>query len=358
VGAQAAGKGRPAAGGGAAPGPLERSRALLRAVQPTLWQRYRLGQDNAPRRLGGERALADWRPWMNEQQFEKMKSDPGFIAALDQSGGSTPGALKHYGIDSDAYSNDDEMFALMHAMRSRIVSSPAFNGDRIVGAILFENTLDRQIQGIDSVPYLWDTKHVVPFLKVDKGLAADADGVQIMKPIPDLDALLSKARDKGAFGTKMRSFIKLANPDGVRAIVDQQFELARQILDAGLVPIVEPEIDIHSPEKAEAEKLLKAAILEHLDRLAPDDHVIVKLSLPSIDDFYTDLLNHARVLRVVALSGGYSQEEACTLLARNHGVIASFSRALTEGLFVNQTDEEFDAVLDRSIANIYAASVK
>ncbi len=295
---------------------------------------------------------------MNEQQFEKVKSAPGFIAALDQSGGSTPSALEHYGIGSDAYSNDDEMFALVHAMRSRIVSSPAFDGDRILGSILFENTMDRQIQGVDSVRYLWETKHVVPFLKVDKGLVAEADGVQVMKPIPDLDALLSKAGDKGAFGTKMRSFIKRANPGGVKAIVDQQFELARQILSADLVPIIEPEVDIHSPEKAEAEKLLKAGILEHLDRLAPDEHVIVKLSLPSVDDFYEDLLNHARVLRVVALSGGYTQEEACALLARNHGVIASFSRAFSEGLSVDQPDEEFDAVLDRSIANIYAASIK
>ncbi len=295
---------------------------------------------------------------MNEQQFEKVKSAPGFIAALDQSGGSTPNALKHYGIGSDAYSNDDEMFALMHAMRTRIVLSPGFDGDRILAAILFEDTMDRQIQGVDSVRYLWDTKHVVPFLKVDKGLAAEADGVQVMKPIPDLDALLSKAGDKGAFGTKMRSFIKLANPDGVKAIVDQQFELAHQILNAGLVPIIEPEVDIHSPEKAEAEKLLKAGILEQLDRLAPDQPVMVKLSLPSVDDFYADLVSHSRVLRLVALSGGYSQEEACALLARNHGVIASFSRALTEGLSVDQTDEEFDAVLDRSIANIYAASIK
>jgi fructose-bisphosphate aldolase class I len=250
------------------------------------------------------------------------------------------------------------MFALMHAMRSRIVSTPAFDGDRILGSILFENTMDRQIQGVDSVSYLWDTKHVVPFLKVDKGLAAEADGVQVMKPIPGLDALLEKARNKGAFGTKMRSFIKMANPDGVKAVLDQQFELARQILNAGLVPIVEPEIDIHSPEKAEAEKLLKAAIVGQLDRLPSDQHIMIKLSLPSVDDFYADLLNHARVLRVVALSGGYSQEEACALLARNHGVIASFSRALTEGLSVDQTDAEFDALLDRSIASIYAASVK
>jgi fructose-bisphosphate aldolase, class I len=295
---------------------------------------------------------------MNDQQFNKMKVGKGFIAALDQSGGSTPKALLLYGIPESAYSDDDEMFALVHQMRSRIITSSSFNGDRVIAAILFEDTLDREIGGRGSADYLWNVKSVVPFLKVDKGLATEADGAQVMKPIPDLETVLGRAVEKGVFGTKMRSFIKTADDTGIKSVVDQQFEIAHQIVAKGLVPIVEPEIDIHSPEKAEAEKLLKAAILEHLDRLAPDDHVIVKLSLPSIDDFYTDLLNHARVLRVVALSGGYSQEEACTLLARNHGVIASFSRALTEGLFVNQTDEEFDAVLDRSIANIYAASVK
>jgi fructose-bisphosphate aldolase, class I len=294
---------------------------------------------------------------MSQQQFERMKSGLGFIAALDQSGGSTPSALEHYGIGRDAYSNDAEMFALMHAMRSRIMSSPSFTGDRILGTILFEDTLDRQVQGADTVQYLWDVKRVVPFLKIDKGLAPEADGVQVMKPIPDLDGLLSKAKTKGAFGTKMRSFIKRADPAGVKAIVDQQFDLAHRILESGLVPIIEPEVDIHSPEKGEAEKLLKAGIHEQLEQIDPKDQVITKLSLPDVEDFYLDLVNHPRVLRVVALSGGYTQDEACTLLARNHGVIASFSRALTEGLSVDQSDEEFNAVLDRSIAKIYAAAI-
>jgi fructose-bisphosphate aldolase class I len=293
---------------------------------------------------------------MSEQQFEKIKSGSGFIAALDQSGGSTPKSLQLYGIEENAYADDDEMFVLMHAFRSRIITSPSFGGERIVGAILFEDTLGRQIEGIDAAPYLWNVKEVVPFLKIDKGLAAEENGAQVLKPIPDLDDLLSKAKSKDVFGTKMRSVIRFANPAGVEALVDQQFELARRILAAGLVPIVEPEIDIHSPVKSEAETMLKAALLKGLASLAADESVMLKLTLPEVDDFYLDLVGHPRVLRVVALSGGYSREEADTRLARNHGVIASFSRALTEGLSVNQTDEEFDAALDRAIAGISRAS--
>jgi fructose-bisphosphate aldolase, class I len=294
---------------------------------------------------------------MNDEQFQKVKSGSGFIAALDQSGGSTPKALELYGIPESAYSNDDEMFALVHEMRSRIITSPAFNGDRIVGAILFEGTMDRTIEGQDSSRYLWDVKGVVPFLKVDKGLAAEEDGVQVMKPIPDLDQLLARARQKDVFGTKMRSFIKRANPVGVKAVVDQQFELARQIVAAGLMPIIEPEVDIHSPDKSEAEALLKAAIVEQLGSVGAGEQVMLKLSLPDVDDFYADLVSHPRVLRVVALSGGYTRDEADALLVRNHGVIASFSRALTEGLFVDQSAAEFDATLDEAIAGIYAASL-
>jgi fructose-bisphosphate aldolase, class I len=294
---------------------------------------------------------------MNEQQVQKVRSESGFVAALDQSGGSTPKALELYGIPEDAYSGDDEMFALMHEMRSRIITSPSFDGDRILGAILFENTMDRQIDGRDSAEYLWNVKRVVPFLKVDKGLAGEIDGVQLMKPIPDLNALLTRAIDKGLFGTKMRSVIKLANDAGVKSVVDQQFDIARQILAAGLVPIIEPEIDIHSPQKAEAEALLEAAIVEQLGELASDHVVMLKLTLPERDDFYADLVAHPNVLRVVALSGGYGREEATARLARNHGVIASFSRALTEGLSVQQSDEDFDAALDDSIAGIFAASI-
>jgi fructose-bisphosphate aldolase class I len=294
---------------------------------------------------------------MNEQHLHKVRFDRGFIAALDQSGGSTPKALALYGVPEDAYSGDDEMFAVMHEMRSRIITSPSFNGDRVLGAILFENTMDRQIEGRDSAEYLWTVKRVVPFLKVDKGLAGEVDGVQVMKPIPDLDALLARATDKGLFGTKMRSVIKLANDAGVKSVVDQQFDIGRQILAAGLVPIIEPEIDIHSPQKGEAEALLEAAILEQLGQLAPGQYVMLKLTLPEIDDFYADLVKHPNVLRVVALSGGYGRGEANARLARNHGVIASFSRALTEGLSVQQSDEEFDAMLNDSIAAIFEASV-
>ncbi len=293
---------------------------------------------------------------MDDEQFQKVKFARGFIAALDQSGGSTPKALKLYGIGADAYSNDDEMFAVVHEMRTRIITSPSFNGDRILGAILFEDTMDREIEGRGSVDYLWSVKNVVPFLKVDKGLADEVDGVQIMKPIPDLDTLLTRASEKGVFGTKMRSVIELAKEAGVQAVVDQQFEVGCRILDAGLVPIIEPEVDIHSPEKADAEALLKAAILEQLGQLDEDRYVMLKLTLPEVDDFYAELGSHPNVLRVVALSGGYSREEANARLARNPGVVASFSRALTEGLTAQQSAEEFDAALNESIGSIFAAS--
>ena len=306
---------------------------------------------------------------MNAQQLEKVRTADGFVAALDQSGGSTPKALGLYGIAESAYSNDEEMFDLMHRMRARIITSPAFNGDRILGAILFEMTMDRQIEGRDTAEYLWQEKSVVPFLKVDKGLADEADGAQVMKPIPELGSLLDRANEKGVFGTKMRSVIKLANEAGVRAVVDQQFEVGHQILDAGLVPIIEPEIDINSPEKAEAEELLRAAITAHADRLNDDQHVMLKLTLPETlqhvmlkltlpetDNFYADLVKHPRVLRVVALSGGYSRAEANARLSRNNGVIASFSRALTEGLDVNQSDDEFNAMLGNTIQSIFEAS--
>ncbi len=294
---------------------------------------------------------------MNEQQFQKIKSGRGFIAALDQSGGSTPKALQAYGIPEDAYSDDDEMFALMHEMRTRLITSPSFSGDRILGAILFEDTLGRQIEGRGSADYLWNVKNVVPFIKVDKGLADEANGAQVMKPMPELTPLLDSAIEKGVFGTKMRSFIKLANATGIKAVVTQQFEIAHQILDTGLVPIIEPEIDIHSSQKAEAERLLKADIFDELGHLAPDQRVMVKISLPEEPDFYADLIRHANVLRVVALSGGYSRQEADAKLVANHHLIASFSRALTEGLTVNMSDKEFDSALDKSIASIYAASI-
>jgi fructose-bisphosphate aldolase class I len=294
---------------------------------------------------------------MSDRQYEKVKSGSGFIAALDQSGASTPKSLQLYGIEENAYSDDDEMFALMHAFRSRIITSPSFRGDRIVGAILFEDTLDRQIEGIEAASYLWSVKEVVPFLKIDKGLAAEANGVQILKPIPDLDDLLGKAMSKDVFGTKMRSVIRLASHAGVEAVVEQQFELAHRILAAGLVPIVEPEIDIYSPEKSEAETILKAAILERLASLGAGEDVMLKLTLPEVDDFYADLVRYPRVMRVVALSGGYSREEADARLTRNHGVIASFSRALTEDLSVNLTVQEFDASLERAMPGIYQASV-
>jgi fructose-bisphosphate aldolase class I len=292
---------------------------------------------------------------VNQEQLEKVRTGDGFIAALDQSGGSSPKALRLYGVDESQYANDEEMFDRIHEMRARIIKSPAFTGDRILGAILFENTMDRQIDGRDTGDVLW-SKGVVPFLKVDQGLAAAADGVQVMKPIGGLDELLKRAVDKGMFGTKMRSVIAEANEQGVGAVVRQQFEIGRQILDAGLVPIIEPEVDIHSPTKAEAEVLLEAAIRAELDQLG-DQQVMLKLTIPSEDDFYRGLIEHPNVLRVVALSGGYSREDACERLSRNRGMIASFSRALTEGLTAQQSDEEFDATLAAAIDRIFAASI-
>ncbi|MBM3799214.1 MAG: fructose bisphosphate aldolase [Actinobacteria bacterium] len=294
---------------------------------------------------------------MNAEQLERLRGAKGFIAALDQSGGSTPKALKLYGIAESEYSGDAQMFDLIHGMRSRMITSRVFNGDRILGAILFEGTMDRNIEGRGSADYLWTVKKVVPFLKVDKGLADEVDGAQIMKPMPDLDALLTRAVAKGIFGTKMRSVIKLADPAGIKAVVAQQFAVGRQILGHGLVPIIEPEVDIHSPNKAEAEKILRDELLAELNRQPADQPVMLKLTLPSIDDFYLDLVRHPSVLRVVALSGGYSRDDANTKLSHNHGVIASFSRALTEGLSAQQSDAEFDAALDAAIASIYAASL-
>jgi fructose-bisphosphate aldolase, class I len=293
---------------------------------------------------------------MNAEQLEKIKQERGFIAALDQSGGSTPKALSQYGVPESAYSNDAEMFDLMHAMRARIITNKAFDGDRILGAILFEQTMDRQIEGVDTAEYLWTVKRVVPFVKVDKGLADDADGTQVMKPMPDLDDLLARAVAKGVFGTKMRSVIKLADPTGVKAVVDQQFEVGERILGTGLVPIIEPEVDIKSPQKAEAEELLRTGILAGLDALGNDGPVMLKLTLPEVDDFYAELVAHPRVLKVVALSGGYSRAEANARLARNHGVVASFSRALTASLSAQQSDDEFTAALDEAIATIAEAS--
>jgi fructose-bisphosphate aldolase, class I len=293
---------------------------------------------------------------LNEQQLQKMKSLPGFIAALDQSGGSTPKALALYGINEGAWSNEDEMFAIVHQMRTRMITSPAFNGERIIGAILFENTMDREINGQPTADYLWDVKRVVPFLKVDKGLEPEKNGVQLMKPIPALAGLLKKAKGKRIFGTKMRSFIKQANEAGIEDIVKQQFELAAHIIAAGLVPIVEPEVDIHCPEKAKSEALLKAAILEKLNQPPAGQLVMLKLTLPEQDNFYADFVKHPKVLRVVALSGGYSREEANNRLRRNHGIIASFSWALAEGLSAHQSDAEFNATLDQSVQSIFEAS--
>ena len=293
---------------------------------------------------------------MNDHQLEKIRDRDGFIAALDQSGGSTPKALRLYGIGEDAWSGDDEMFSIVHGMRTRIVTSPSFDGGRILGAILFENTMDREIGGKPSARYLWEEKNVVPFLKVDKGLAPEENGAQLMKPMPELDSLLARAKENGVFGTKMRSVIKLANPHGVKAVVDQQFEIGRRIVEAGLVPIIEPEVDIHSPEKEQAEVLLKDAMLAHLDALGPDRKVMLKLTLPERENFYAECVNHPSVLRVAALSGGYTREEANARMTRNHGVIASFSRALTEGLTAQQSDDEFNAMLDSSIASIFDAS--
>jgi fructose-bisphosphate aldolase class I len=293
---------------------------------------------------------------MNSGQFEKVKSGRGFIAALDQSGGSTPKALALYGIPESAYSSDREMFDLMQEMRSRIMCSPSFNGDRILGAILFENTMDRQIGNKRTADYLWDVKGVVPFLKVDQGLEPELNGVQVMKPIPDLDSLLARARGRNMFGTKMRSVIKFADDAGIKAVVPQQFDVAGQILAAGLVPIIEPEVDIHSPAKAEAESMLKAALTEAMAGLSRGQHIMLKLTLPDCDDFYSDFVADPRVLRVLALSGGYRREEASDRLIRNPGVIASFSRALTEGLSAQQSDQDFDSALDEAVERIFRAS--
>lgn len=294
---------------------------------------------------------------MNNEQLTRMREGKGFIAALDQSGGSTPKALKLYGIDESAYSNDDEMFALIHQMRSRMMTSPAFTGERVLGAILFEGTMDREVEGVGAAEYLWTKKKVIPFLKVDKGLADEENDAQVMKPMPDLDALLTKAKSKGIFGTKMRSVIKESNAVGIEAVVAQQFAVGRQILAAGLVPIIEPEVDINSSTKGEAEVILKKALLAELDRQPADQPVMLKLTLPNVDGFYDELVAHKSVLRVVALSGGYSRDDANAKLSRNKGIIASFSRALTEGLSAQQSDAEFNAALGSAIESIYAASI-
>ena len=291
-----------------------------------------------------------------EDQLNKVRSADGFIAALDQSGGSTPKALRLYGIEGDAYSNDEEMFSVVHEMRTRIITSPAFDGSRILGAILFENTLDREIDGKETARYLWEKKNVAPFLKVDKGLADESDGVQVMKPIPNLSELLEKAKAQNVFGTKMRSVIKSADAVGIQKIVAQQFEIGRQIVAAGLTPIIEPEIDINAPDKAEAEGILREQLLAHLDKLGVDEMVMFKLTLPEESNFYHACQEHPNMLRVVALSGGYSREEANRRLAANNGMIASFSRALTEGLSAQQPEEAFNSMMDASIQSIFDAS--
>lgn len=293
---------------------------------------------------------------MNQEQLKRMQSGKGFIAALDQSGGSTPKALKAYGISEDRYSNDEEMFVIIHEMRTRIIKSPAFHSKHILGAILFENTMDRYIDGQYTADFLWEKKGIVPFLKVDKGLAPLKDGVQVMKPIDGLDNLLKRANERNIFGTKMRSFIKEANAEGIKTVVQQQFDIAKQIAAAGLVPIIEPEVDIHAQDKAESERILKEEFFKQLAKLDENVKVMFKVSLPTEDNFYSDLIKDPHVVRVVALSGGYSQAEANKILARNHGMIASFSRALTEGLSANQTDEEFNAILGKSIEAIAEAS--
>lgn len=292
----------------------------------------------------------------NAEQLKIVRTRPGFIAALDQSGGSTPKALGLYGVTEDAWSNDDEMFAVVHAMRSRIMTSPAFNGERILGAILFENTMDREVEGQSTASYLWKVKNVLPFLKIDKGLAPLENGAQVMNPNPGLPQLLKKAKAAGIFGTKMRSVIKEANQAGIKAVIEQQFEVGRQIVAAGLVPIIEPEVDIHCPDKAAAEDIMHAAILDQLNALGSDEIVMLKLTLPEKDDLFADLIAHPNVARVVALSGGYSREEANSRLSRQHGMVASFSRALAEGLQAQQSDKEFNAMLDASIQSIFDAS--
>ena len=293
---------------------------------------------------------------MNQQMHEKVANGDGFIAALDQSGGSTPGALEAYGVEKGSWSTDEEMFDLVHQMRSRIITSPAFTGDKIIGAILFEGTMDRDIEGVPSPTYLWESKGVVPFVKVDKGKESESDGVELMKPMPGLDDLLARARDKGVYGTKMRSVVYMANEAGIKAIVEQQFEVGRQILDAGLMPILEPEVDINSPEKGQAEELLRENIVAHLDQLPDGQQVMLKLSIPTEDGFYTTLINHPNVLRVVALSGGYSRDEANDRLSRNPGLIASSSRALIGELSAKQSDDEFDTALETAVDSIYRAS--
>ena len=293
---------------------------------------------------------------MNQEQAQRMTNGKGFIAALDQSGGSTPKALAAYGVAADSYQGEDEMFNLVHQMRTRIITSPAFDKQHILAAILFEQTMDREIEGKKTGDYLWDVKGIVPFLKVDKGLAAEENGVQLMKPMPGLDDLLKRAVERHIFGTKMRSVIKKASREGIKAIVDQQFEIGEKISEAGLVPIIEPEVDIHIADKAEAEAILKEEILKHLEKV--EKPVMLKLSIPSKDNFYEELIQHPKVMRVVALSGGYSRDEANELLARNHGLIASFSRALAEGLSAQQSDAEFNAMMKDSVDRIYAASIQ
>ncbi|NWL86636.1 fructose bisphosphate aldolase [Paenibacillus sp. 79R4] len=295
---------------------------------------------------------------MNTQQFERVHSGKGFIAALDQSGGSTPKALLQYGVQEESYSNEEEMYVLVHEMRTRIIKSPAFNSEHILGAILFENTMDRTIDGMHTADYLWEKKGIVPFLKIDKGLAEQENGVQLMKPMPELDKLLKRAVQRNIFGTKMRSVIHEANPGGIKKVVEQQFAVGKQIIKAGLVPIIEPEVDIHSKDKEVSEQLLKDEILTQLSKLDPDDRIMLKLSIPTQNNFYSDLMSDPHVVRVVALSGGYSQAEANDKLAHNHGLIASFSRALSQGLTAQQSDEEFNAMLAKSVQDIYEASIQ
>jgi fructose-bisphosphate aldolase class I len=294
---------------------------------------------------------------MNQQMFDQVKAGKGFIAALDQSGGSTPKALKLYGIDETEYSGDAAMFDLIHQMRSRLIKSKVFNGDRIVGAILFEMTMERQIDGIGSAEFLWNKKKIVPFLKIDNGLAAESNDVQLMKPIPELSARIAAANKHGVFGTKMRSVINLANATGIEAVVSQQFEIGKEIIAGGLIPIIEPEVNIKSEQKAQAEEILKSSLVNHLNKLGENQTVMLKLSLPTKPNLYQELVNHPRVLKVVALSGGYGRDDANKMLADNNGVIASFSRALTEGLSAKQSDDQFDAMLDSTIQSIFNASV-
>lgn len=294
---------------------------------------------------------------MNQQMFEQVKAGKGFIAALDQSGGSTPKALKLYGIDESEYSGDAAMFDLIHQMRSRLIKSKVFTGDRIVGAILFEMTMERHIDGIGSAEYLWNKKKIVPFLKIDNGLAPESNDVQLMKPIPELSARIAAANKHGVFGTKMRSVINLANTAGIEAVVSQQFEIGKEIIAGGLIPIIEPEVNIKSEQKAQAEEILKSSLVNHLNKLNENQTVMLKLSLPTKPNLYQELVNHPRVLKVVALSGGYSRNDANKMLAENNGVIASFSRALTEGLSAKQSDDQFDAMLDSTIQSIFNASV-